>query len=351
MAACYSFARAKIGAVDETVEGHPEGLAELARIVGARARAAAGLAGVVGTRRGVAAGLARLVDALPFAIARTARMGVRTVACAATSTGLGFGRRFDLIRRYPAPAGAAAGIAVLLLVFSSTMVSSSRERQDGEALVSAERARADGLGRKLLEAESLRAADMAAAERRLSGLRDELAEASRAVARLQGELSKANPTIAELREQLAKANLTIADLKQQQAKRRLSYEEKRSLIAALAPYRGQAISVAASYGDEDAKAYAEDLLQVLDAAGWNLGRAPKVSLERFARTPIGVEVTLNEADARAGRLSAATGALINAVRRLGLVDGNAIFMTTDVPSGGVQLRVGHRLRAETANAP
>jgi hypothetical protein len=231
------------------------------------------------------------------------------------------------------------------------MVSSSRERQDGEALVSAERARADGLGRKLLEAESLRAADMAAAERRLSGLRDELAEASRAVARLQGELSKANPTIAELREQLAKANLTIADLKQQQAKRRLSYEEKRSLIAALAPYRGQAISVAASYGDEDAKAYAEDLLQVLDAAGWNLGRAPKVSLERFARTPIGVEVTLNEADARAGRLSAATGALINAVRRLGLVDGNAIFMTTDVPSGGVQLRVGHRLRAETANAP
>jgi hypothetical protein len=257
----------------------------------------------------------------------------------------------DLVRRYPGPTGAVAGIAALLLVFSSTMVSSKLERQDNVALISAERARADGLGRKLLEAEALRAADMAAAERRVSGLRDELAESSRAVARLQGELSKANPIIAELREQLAKANLAIAELKQQQAKRRLSYEEKRNLIAALAPYRGQAISVAASYGDEDAKAYAEDLLQVLDAAGWSMGRAPKVSLERFARTPVGVEVTLNEADARAGRLSAATGALINAVRRLGLVDGNAIFMTSDVPAGGVQLRVGHRLRTETANAP
>ena len=66
--------------------------------------------------------------------------------------------------------------------------------------------------------------------------------------------------------------------------------------------------------------------------------------QQFPRDPIGVEVTLNEEDARGGKIPAALGALINATRQLGLVYDNTIYMGSDVPSGQALLKVGKKLR-------
>ena len=240
------------------------------------------------------------------------------------------------VRRHPATPRVVTGILVILLVAVVAIISVDHARYDSR--------------RHMAEADANHALELAA-ERRHAAATDvqhavELAEARRQLAELRDQIATASSHLVDKSQELAKANVTIEELRKQRAQRHLSYDEKRALIAALRAYRGQRISVAAIYGDDEAKTYAEDLVQALDAAGWSLDAAG-ITFQRWNRTPIGVEVTLNEADARAGRLSAGTGALINAVRRLGLVDGNTVFMNPDVPAGEVQLRVGHRLQAAT----
>lgn len=204
--------------------------------------------------------------------------------------------------------------------------------------------------RQMAENESKHVRALAVAQRQLAELRDQAAKTDRDLAAANQALNQANETLEQVNLALNQANATIADFKAQQTQRRLSYEEKRALIAALRFHLGHKVRVVATFGDDDAKTYAEDLAQVLDAAGWKLDTKEPIIFRRWDRSPVGVEVTLNEADARAGRLSAGMGALINAVRKLGLADGNTVFMNSDVPSGEVELRVGRRLRGDAAPA-
>lgn len=149
--------------------------------------------------------------------------------------------------------------------------------------------------------------------------------------------TRAETEISRLQDQLSKTERKLAAL---QSQRRLSIEEKNALIDALAPFRGQKVSIAAIEGDEDGKAFAADFVEVFEAAGWEHAA---VSYRRWERDPVGVEITLNEADGRAGRIATGVGALINVTRRLSLVDGNTIYMNGDVPVGQVQVKIGKKL--------
>ena len=88
---------------------------------------------------------------------------------------------------------------------------------------------------------------------------------------------------------------------------------------------------------------AQDFVSVFEAAGWDHGEAG-ILAQQWDRDPVGVEVMLNDLDARGGRITAGIGALINAVRKLGLVYDNTVYMSDDIPSGQAQLRVGKKLR-------
>ena len=148
----------------------------------------------------------------------------------------------------------------------------------------------------------------------------------------------------ELRRKLIAAENKIAELERAQSHKRLSQDQKRLLIQALKPFAGQKITVASISGDEEGQILAQDLVSVFDAAGWDHDGEAGVSTQQWDRDPIGIEVTLNEADARSGRISAGVGALINVVRQLGLVYDNTVYMNDGVPSGQAQLRVGKKLR-------
>jgi hypothetical protein len=148
----------------------------------------------------------------------------------------------------------------------------------------------------------------------------------------------------ELRQKLIAAENKIAELERAQSQKRLSQDQKRLLIQALKPFAGQKITVASISGDEEGQILAQDLVSVFDAAGWDHDGEAGVSTQQWDRDPIGIEVTLNEADARSGRISAGVGALINVVRQLGLVYDNTVYMNDEVPSGQAQLRVGKKLR-------
>ncbi len=149
--------------------------------------------------------------------------------------------------------------------------------------------------------------------------------------------TKASREIAQLQERLSQTERKLASL---QAVRRLSEEEKEALINALSPFAGQRVMIAAIDGDEDGRMYAADFAEVFEAAGW---QHPEIAYRRWDRDPIGVEITLNEHDGRAGRVNTAVGALINITRKLSLTDGNTIFLNGEVPSGQVQVRIGKKL--------
>jgi hypothetical protein len=148
----------------------------------------------------------------------------------------------------------------------------------------------------------------------------------------------------ELHQKLNDAEARLAELEKLQAQKRLSEEQRRFLIEALRPFAGQKVQIASILGDDDSKSLARDLVSVFEAAGWDHDGDTGVFVQQFPRDPVGVEVTLNEADARAGNIAAGIGALINATRQLGLVYDNTIYMGNEVPAGQALLKVGKKLR-------
>jgi hypothetical protein len=153
----------------------------------------------------------------------------------------------------------------------------------------------------------------------------------------------AAPQAAELQQKLSETEKQLAALQRKEMEKRLSEDEKKLLIEALRPFPGQKVTIASRLGDEDGKGLAEDLVAVFEAARWNHAGNGGISVQRFDRDPVGVEITLNEADARAGRISSGLGALINVVRKLGLSYDNTIYMNRQVPSGQALVKVGRKL--------
>jgi hypothetical protein len=148
----------------------------------------------------------------------------------------------------------------------------------------------------------------------------------------------------DLRQKLIDAENKITALERRQIHRRLSSEQRRFLIEALRPFAGQKVSIASIRGDEEGELLAQDFVSVFDAAGWDHHGKAGVSTQQWDRDPVGIEVALNEDDARSGQISAGLGALINGVRQLGLVYDGTIYMDNEVPAGQALIKVGKKLR-------
>jgi hypothetical protein len=134
----------------------------------------------------------------------------------------------------------------------------------------------------------------------------------------------------------------IESIKAAQRQRRLSDEQKRTLIAALSPYQGQKISVVRIMGDTEAEPPANDFVDVLVAAGWVFDGKPGVVQAAYDRDPIGIEPTLNQVEAKAGRIPPALPVLVDTLLQLNLIRERKGFANLNVPIGRIELRVGRR---------
>ena len=181
-------------------------------------------------------------------------------------------------------------------------------------------------------------------ESQVADLRRKLADTERQLTALQRKPTEPDNQVTELRRKLSETESRLTDLQRKQMQKRLSEDDKKLLIEALTPFAGQKISIASRAGDDDGKALAEDFVAVFDAARWDHGGDAGISVQRWDRDPVGIEIVLNETDARAGRISSGIGALINAVRKLGLAYDNTIYMSRDVPPGQAVVKVGRTLR-------
>ncbi len=218
-----------------------------------------------------------------------------------------------------------------------------------EAQIARVRVEADGLRREI---DALHRANTQAATQAAKSHAAEIAELqqrlhyteSRRVASVESlrwevkqAEARAENTIARLERQLSQVERRLTALTVQ---RRLTANEKDLLVETLRPFAGQKVSIAGIDGTDDDKVYVTDFVEVFEAAGWE---HPDVTYRRWDRDPVGVEITLNEADGRAGRVNVAIGALINVVRKLGLTDGNTIYMNGDIPMGQVEIKIGKKL--------
>ena len=148
----------------------------------------------------------------------------------------------------------------------------------------------------------------------------------------------------ELRQKLIDAENKVAALERTQTTKHLSAEQKRFLIEALRPFAGQKVSIASIRGDDDGLILAQEFVSVFEAAGWDHHGEDGVSTQDWPRDPVGIEVVLNEKDARADRIPPGLAGLINVVRQLGLVYDNTVYMDNEVPEGQALLKVGKKLR-------
>jgi hypothetical protein len=148
----------------------------------------------------------------------------------------------------------------------------------------------------------------------------------------------------ELRQKLIDAENKLAVLEQKQSQKHLSQEQQRFLIEALRPFPGQKVSIASIRGDDEGEKLAQDFVSVFEAAGWDHHGEDGVTTQEWPRDPVGVEVVLNEDDARADKIPAGVAGLINAVRKLGLVYDSTIYMDNEVPEGQALVKIGKKLR-------
>jgi hypothetical protein len=222
---------------------------------------------------------------------------------------------------------AAIGVLIIVLV---TALALGRHKET--LLVSVGQARAEKVSVQAVRLQQ-QGKEIAALQRRHQDLetrRDaDAARSAAQIARLQSEVKDANEQFVEFQRGLGQ--------------KRLTRDEKQALVAALKPFSGQKVTVASIVGDAEGKLLAEDFVAVFDQAGWDHYGEAGITAQQWDRDPVGVEVTLNEDDARAGRISSGVGALINAVRKLGLTRDNTVYMNGKVPVGEVQLKVGRKL--------
>jgi hypothetical protein len=117
--------------------------------------------------------------------------------------------------------------------------------------------------------------------------------------------------VTQLREQLAKI----------QDRRLFTPEEKKEITAALSPFLKQPVRITSNPSDTESDDFAKDFYDIVIRAGWDYKGTPG-KFETFfgGGSPVGVEVTVNEEDARRGRGPLAYNSLMAVLHKLGVVN-------------------------------
>ena len=150
------------------------------------------------------------------------------------------------------------------------------------------------------------------------------------------EATQAEATHANERALAASRKATSVDIRT--VDRHLTPEQRRILVDAIKPFAGTKIEVAIQMGDKESLALAAELVSVLRDAGWDPGGASGINQAIYSGNPsYGIQLTINENDARSGHLPRGFEALARILMSLGLT--KEPFMNPGVASGKIELRV------------
>ena len=147
---------------------------------------------------------------------------------------------------------------------------------------------------------------------------------------LRQQLTEANQRAARATQQAKDAEQWASEAEAKQTPRHLTDPQRQAIIAAIKPFSGQAVNVVIKAGDTEAEELASEFVAIFRAAGWTTGSG--VSQATFTGPPVrGIQVTLNEEDARTNKLPRGSEALIRIMIGQGLI--RTGFVNSQIPQG------------------
>ena len=126
-----------------------------------------------------------------------------------------------------------------------------------------------------------------------------------------------------------------------QSNRTLSASAVKTLVSAMSQFPGQRVTITSASGDPEADSYAREFYTVIQSAHWVYSGPIDHFYKLVSPGPIGVEITVNEADAKKGRGPLGYNALLTALHQLGIVNPAAPnFVNAAVPPDVIEIRIG-----------
>lgn len=139
--------------------------------------------------------------------------------------------------------------------------------------------------------------------------------------------------------EFAAVRVEIGDLKRAAVSRSLSAEERRRILEAVKAFRGQPVEVLCLTWDAERSRYAQDFVQVLSEAGWQLP-TPPISNSTFPIDFDNVTVMINPAETEATVPPGAV-ALYKVLCELNIVKNHTLLPgSASVAKGRIQIRIG-----------
>jgi hypothetical protein len=126
---------------------------------------------------------------------------------------------------------------------------------------------------------------------------------------------------------------------QERPPRALTEAQKKSVIGALSPLRGQKFSVVCIANDAEGKSLAGEIVSVLRAAGWDFPEGA-VAEAAYSKEPIGLSVMVNAGQALAPSMLRPTSMLVKAFADIGLMQRDGALADPNIPRDRIEIRVG-----------
>ncbi len=123
------------------------------------------------------------------------------------------------------------------------------------------------------------------------------------------------------------------------ADRHLTDAQKATVWAAISTLPGHKVSIWIPLGNSEAKGFAMDFVDLFRKAKWTGLEGAGLGQGIYDKDPVGIEVTVNDNDARTGKVPPDAVMLVHTFVELGLA-ANTIFANREVPTGETQIKIG-----------
>jgi hypothetical protein len=141
-------------------------------------------------------------------------------------------------------------------------------------------------------------------------------------------------------EPLARTPEQVARL-QERSPRALTETQKKTIVALLAPFRGQKFSVVCIAGDPEGKNIAEQIVTVLRAAGWDFPEAGVAEAGyNNNKEPLGLSLMVNAGQIMTPSVLRPVAMLVKALADAGLMQRNGALADPNIPRDRIEVRVG-----------
>jgi hypothetical protein len=128
---------------------------------------------------------------------------------------------------------------------------------------------------------------------------------------------------------------------QERSPRGLTEAQKKTIVALLAPFRGQKFSVVCIAGDPEGKNIAEQIVTVLRAAGWDFPEAGVAEAGyNNNKEPIGLSLMVNAGQIMTPSVLRPVAMLVKALADAGLMQRNGALADPNIPRDRIEVRIG-----------